>query len=178
MSSYNLLPNEVVLLNEERVFHGKRSSGELTLTNLNLIFAKKGAFGGSKGFQIFPVSQIKVYNGQAHALMSGSNNELEVYFLHSEEEFRFTSGGKKKIQTWIAKINEAVTGEPAAEVGGFAAQGAEKVAGLLKDTFGAFKSKPEAPVSVQTKCSLCGAPVSGVAGQTITCTYCDAAQQL
>jgi hypothetical protein len=185
MAKYDLLPNEIVLLKDDAVFHGKAASGELTLTNLNLFVMHKGMFGNSKGFQTFPVNQIKVYNGRAQALMNktrGGHEVLEVYFLDGEEEFRFSSGGKKKIQTWIGKINEAVTGQPAPEVGSFALPGVDLVAGVLKDTLGAFKSKrgakPAPLISVATKCVSCGAAVSGVQGQAITCPYCLAAQQL
>ena len=40
MAKYDLLPNEIVLLKDEAVFHGDRGSGELTLTNLNLVVTK------------------------------------------------------------------------------------------------------------------------------------------
>lgn len=189
MTKYDLLPNEIVLLKDDAVYHGDEGSGELTLTNLNLVVTRnimgRGLFGKSSvGIQTFPVNQIKVYNGQAHARMNTTRRGdlLEVYFLHGEEQFRFYNGGKKKIQTWIGKINEAVTGQPAAEVSSSALPGADLVAGMLKDTLGAFRSKlgarPEVPVSVATKCVSCGAPVGGVRGQTVTCPYCLAAQQL
>lgn len=189
VSKYNLMPNEVVLIEDDAVIHGKGASGELTLTNLNLVVMSKGMFGTSKGFQMFPVNQIKVLDGRAHVQLSKSHNgseALKVYFHHGEEEFRFLSGGKRKIPNWIAKINEAVTGQPAMEpepeVASRALPGADRVAGVLKDTLGAFRSKtvvtPEAPVSVATKCISCGAPASGLRGQAITCPYCDTAQQL
>ena len=190
MAEYDLLPNEMVLIKDDAVYHGDGRSGELTLTNLNLVLTKptkgSGLFAKSTlGFQTFPVNQIKLYNGQAQALMNktrGGHEVLEVYFLGGEEEFRFLSGGKKKIQTWIAKINEAVTGQPAAAAGSLALPGVDLVAGVLKDTLGVFKSKrgaqPEATVSVATKCVSCGAAVSGVEGQAIKCPYCLSVQQL
>jgi len=188
MAKYILQSNEVVLLKDEAVLHGKKVA-ELILTNLNLVVVGKGVLARSSGFQAFPVSQIKVHNGRAQALMTGTfgSETLEVYFLQGEEAFRFVNGGKKKVQIWIGKINEAVTGEPAVEVGSAAASGADRVAGALKDVMGAYKSfrgqKPSTPVSearigVAAKCVSCGAPVNGVKGQTITCTYCNAAQQL
>jgi hypothetical protein len=187
VSKYNLLPNEVVLVSDDAVVHGKGASGEVILTNLNLVVMNKGIFGNSNGFQLFPVNQIKIYNGQAQAQMSKARNGREVlvvHFGHGDEEFRFVRGGRQTIQTWIAKINEAVTGEPAVEteVASRALPGADRVAGVLKDTLGAFRSKrvatPEAPVSVTTKCISCGAPVNGRRGQAISCPYCDTAQQL
>ena len=191
MASYNLQSNEVVLLKDDSVYQGKKLV-ELILTNLNLVVVSKSVFLKPSASQTFPINQIKIYNGRAHAIagVRGGMEVLGVYFVHGEEEFRFLSDGKKKIQTWIGKINEAVTGEPAVEAASeasAAASGADRVAGALKDVMGAYKSfrgqkpatpVPEAPIRVAAKCVSCGAPVNGVKGQTITCTYCNAAQQL
>lgn len=196
MANYDLLPNEAVLIKDESVFRGGGSSIELILTNLNLIMVSEsiGFLKRRTETETIPVNQIKVHNGQAQALMtrSGNRDVLEVYFLHSQEQFRFSNGGKRTIQTWIGKINEAVTGQPAAEVelhgidlvadAISSVRGGDRVAGVLKDTFGAinFKrgAKPEAVVQIATKCISCGAAVSGVQGQTVSCSYCLSAQQL
>jgi hypothetical protein len=191
MAKYNLQPNEVVLLKDDSVMHGSGfMSGytdELILTNLNLVLTKKGTFGNSKGVRTFPVNQIKVYNQQAQARLGEARNGsalLEVYFLSGEEQFTFQGGGKKKVLTWVAKINEVVTGHAAPEVAGgtgLALPGAELVAGVLKDTLGVFKSKrgsKSAPVQIAAKCQNCGAPVAGLQGQQLTCAYCGSAQQL
>lgn len=189
-TQYNLQPNEVVVLKEERVMHGgiwSAYTDELILTNLNLVLVKKGLFGNSKGVLTFPVNQIKVHNQQAQAVVGKATNGtdlLEVYFLNGQEKFAFQTGGKKKINQWIASIHQAVTGEeaPAQQGTGMALPGAAVVAGVLKDTLGVFKSKlgagAEAPVKVSGTCRGCGAPVAGVQGQTATCEYCGSAQQL
>ncbi len=188
---YSLQPNEVVLLKEEYVAHGGRlatSTDQLILTNLNLVVAKKGMFGNSKEILVFPISQIKVWNGQAQALLGKSGTvgvyQLEVYFLNSQENFRFQTGGKKKILDWVAKIQQVVVGQstPIQNTAGLALPGAERVADTLKDTFDVFKSrfgaKPPAPSQVAGKCGSCGAPITGVGGQVTTCPYCGAPQQL
>jgi len=188
--AYGLQPNEVVLLKDERVMHGGMWSSytdELLLTNLNLVLLKKGMLGKPKDVLRFPLTQIKVYNQQAQAAigkgMTGSDL-LEVYFLNGQEQFAFQSGGTNKINEWIAKINQAVTGNeaPVQQSSSMALPGAEKVAGVLKDTLGVFKSKfgsqTEAPVRIAGKCRGCGAPLAGFRGQTITCAYCDSTQQL
>jgi hypothetical protein len=192
MAKYNLLPNEAVLLREDGIFHGKGLSGELILTNVNLVIMKEGLFGGSKGSRIFPLNQIKVYNGRVQALSgkSGSVDVLQVYFLHGVEEFRFGAGSKKKVQAWIGKINEAVTGEPAPLDTSTSHSGAEAVVAIVKDTLGAFKSAwggknagpasapTSLPVPVATKCNSCGSSLSGMQGQSVTCSYCDVSQKL
>lgn len=191
MAAYSLQPNEVMLLKEVGVSHGGLFSGftdELILTNLNLVLVKKGMLGNSKGVQVFPVSQIKVHNQQAQAILGKASNgldALDVYLLNGQEQFRFQSGGKRKILAWAAKINEVVTGQPAAQVrssASLAIPGAEAVAGALKDTFDVFKgkfgAKSAAPVATTGKCAACGAPMTGFQGQTATCEYCGSAQQL
>ena len=189
-SRYNLQPNEVVILKDERVMHGSFTAvytDELILTNLNLVLLKKGMFGNTKDILTFPINQIKVYNQQAQASIGKAANRtdlLEVYFLNGQEKFNFQSGGKRKLNEWIAKINQVVTGEEAPEKldSGMALPGAELVAGVLKDTFGVFKSKLGSksgiPVKVPIKCRSCGAPATGLQGQAITCEYCGSSRQL
>ncbi|MBX3116955.1 MAG: hypothetical protein KF808_06385 [Cryobacterium sp.] len=189
-AKYNLQPNEVVLIKDEKVMHGGFFSAytdELMLTNLNLVLVKKGMFGNSKGVLTFPLSQIKVFNQQAQAVVGkapNGTNLLEVYFLNGQEKFAFQWGGKNKINEWIAMIRRAVTGEeaPAQQTASMALPGAEMVAGVLRDTLGVFKSKlgakSEVPVKTAGKCRGCGAPVAGFQGQTVNCEYCGTAQQL
>lgn len=183
---YTLLPNEVVVLKADSAIRGRSTSCELMLTNLNLVVTAKNAFGGAKSVDCYPVNQIKVYNGQAQAKLSTTRglDVLAIYFRHGEEEFRFSTGGKRTIQTWVATINETVTGQPAVVASPSVAPGAERVVGMLKDTLGAFKSirssktEEPAPTAVATKCGSCGAPISGMRGQRVTCGYCDSAQHL
>lgn len=189
MAKYRLQPNEVVLLKDDSVMHGGVLSSytdELTLTNLNLVLTKKGIFGNSKALLIFPLTQIKVHDQVAQASIGTNNGTavLDVYFLDGEQRFNFQSGGKKKIQSWIVEINRAATGRDLPELvrSGMALPGSEIVAGVLRDTFGVFKSKlgapPAAIVSMAGKCTSCGAPIGGTRGQIITCNYCGSAQQL
>jgi len=185
---YSLQPNEVVILKEERVMHGGALAvytDQLILTNLNIVLVKKGLFGNAKGVRIFPVGHVKVYNGQAQAVIGKAANGtavLEVYFLDGQERFSFQSGGKKKLSEWVVRINEVVTGESQQLQPGMAVPGAELVAGVLKDTIGVFTSrlgsKSTAPVKVAGKCTACAAPLAGPQGQTVTCTYCGSTQQL
>lgn len=191
-AQYNLQPNEVVILKTAPIMHGggfgSTGTNELILTNLNLILVKTGMFGGSKGVLTFPLNQIKVHNQQAQVAIGKNRglDALEVYFVNGHESFSFGSGGKykKQVNEWVAKINFVVTGQdtPVQPVSNMALPGTELVAGVLKDTFGAFKSKlgskSVTPLNVVGKCSACGAPVTGVAGQPITCQYCGSAQQL
>lgn len=192
MTKYTLGPTEVVLMPEQSAVRGRNSSCDLVLTNLNLIVINKGIFGNSpfsnpKSIDTYPVKEIKIYNGQAQAQLTTSRGAgaLKIYFRHGEEEFRFVDGGTRKIQKWIAKINEAATGQPAVEPVPSAVPAADRVVGILKDTLGAFKSMrvptiatPAPPTPVATRCEACGAPMSGMRGSVVTCAYCDSSQHL
>lgn len=189
-AKYNLQPQEVMLLKESSVMHSGMLAAykdELMLTNQNLVLVKKGVLGNSKGILVLPLNQIKMHNKQPQVAIGkspGGSNVLEVYFQNRTEQFGFASGGKRKLNEWVAKIYEAVTGEsaPGHHDAGKALPGSEAVAGVLKDTIGVFKSKfgaaPEAPVKAGGQCRGCSAPLSGFQGQTVTCEYCLSPQQL
>lgn len=183
-AKYNLQPDEIVLLKEQKVTHGGPFSAytdELILTNQNLVLKENGLFGNSKGFRAFPLNQVKVHNNQAQALLGKAKNGsyvLEVYFLQGQETFGFQSGGKRKVLAWTTKINETVTGHvsPAADAlnTGLAIPGADYIAGTLKDTINVFKNKlgTKSATTVTGKCDGCGAGFSSFKGQVVTCDYC------
>ena len=60
--------------------------------------------------------------------------------------------------------------------------GVEILAETLKDTFDTFKAglgiKDAEPEKLSTKCSFCGAPLSGTVKQTFKCSFCDMEQTL
>ena len=191
MAGYNLQPNESIVLKRDDVAHGgllAAYTDELILTSQNLVLLKKGVFGNNKGIQVFPLQQIKIFQGQAQALLGGQNGSpaLDVYFQNGTEQFVF--GSKKEVTFWTQKINEVITGTRATMISPDASA-AEKAAEAVKDTVGAFKdalgfkSKAEAAaaaaaVPVAGACGSCGAPLSGIRGQVVTCSYCDAPTQL
>jgi len=191
MAKFNpqLQPNEVVLLKDERIAYNNSGmlTDELILTNLNLIHVQKSAFFERiKRVQVFPLNQIKVFNGQVWAVPGGSKNipSLEIDFVNGNHEvFSFGGENKKKIPLWISKINMAVTGNeiPVPNGSEWTIPGAGLVAGALKGTVDVFKKQfatpPPAPVSVATNCTGCGAPVSGIQGTAISCEYCGTVQQ-
>lgn len=188
MTEYTLQSNEVVILKEEDIISGAGSKrSDLILTNLSLLLVKKGFFGGAKGVVTFPLDQVKVHDHRAQAFLRRSSRGravLEVYFLNSQEWFRFRYGGKKKILDWAAAIDRLVTGaeNPDPSGGELALPGAELVAGMLKDTLSVFRSRlrpqNELPATTSGKCTACGAPISGRRASTISCPCCGTAQQL
>lgn len=190
-----LQPNEGIIFQSDNVRHGSSvwasSNDELILTNINIIYVAKNAFGKVKNIQKYPLNQLKVVNGQPQVMM-GKNSQggpqLQFYFRNGQESFEFSHFGRKEISKWIDGIYQAVTGNPvpATDRKNFMAiPGTEQVVGTVKDTIGAFKdalglkSKGNFETgNVTVKCIGCMAPLSGAKGETVRCKYCDTEQTL
>jgi len=189
-TEYQLLPNETIIMKSEQVYRGN-VSGELVLTNLNLIhITTKGAFKKAYITQQYPINQIK------QALL-GKNGNIDIYFMNGQELFRFWNSdtlfsdkkAEKEAIKWVSAVNQLVTGEDV-EINvsaKTAIPGTEMIADALGGTVDAFKgalgfkSKKSSIESIEKtakKCSSCGAMVSGKKGQIVRCSYCDADQQL
>ena len=192
MVNLNLQSNESVILQKEGVLCGGVMSAytnELYLTNINFILVRRGMFGSVKGIEKYPLRQIKIVNNQAQAIM-GSNpvngsKQLQVYMQNGQIAFEFQSGEKKAIQSFIEGINKALgCTPPDSAANSSALPGTQKVAETLRDTIGTFKGalgikgKSAQQENVTIKCIGCRAPLSGVKGQQIKCTYCDTKQTL
>lgn len=197
MAKYNVQPNEVVVLKAESVQTGDGFlavfTDDLVLTNLHLIRVSKGMFGNVKGIEYFPLARIKVFDNQAQAFLSKSGNgiaQLEVFFQDGEQVFKFRKGGKREIVKWVAAINRVVTGDgtAAGSSASKALPGTGAVAETLRDTFSQFKGvlgggavDPKAhgqPARASSKCSSCGATISGFTGTVAKCQYCDSESKL
>lgn len=195
MDKYNLQPNEYFILNNENVYNGN-TRGELILTNLNLVhIISKGIFKTTYIPQLYPINQIKVFNGKAQAIL-GEDGKIDIHFINGVESFKFWNDdvlfsakkAQKEASKWVNAINQLITGEVSETDTSVSSEvtGAEVIVGTIKDTFdtvkGTFgikqKSNIEMPTKAVKKCSCCGAPISGTKGQIIHCQYCDSDQQL
>ena len=186
MAKYTLKPEESFIMSCDRVLHGgafANYSNELLLTSQNIVLTSKGFLGNTKSIQIYPVQQIKVFNGRAQAVLGKQGNgspQLDVYFFNGQKSFGFED--KKEAAKWVEAINHLITGaaDDPLKTANKAIPGAEVIAGALKDTFATFKgvlgSKP--PEKVAQKCNTCGASLSGEKKQLVRCPYCDTEQQL
>jgi hypothetical protein len=184
-AEYKLLPNEAVIVKQERIMYGgaiANFTSELILTNINLVLISKGILGNAKNIQVFPIKQIKVFNNQAQVILSKTRGlwpQLEVYFINGNEKFGFES--KQEVVNWINKINQLVTGE-AVEMNVSTKEmlpGFEMVTDMLGDTVGTFKNmlgiKPrqsnyqikEVVEKVAVKCCFCGASIQGKKGHVV-----------
>lgn len=195
MEEYNFQPNESFILNSEHVRHGQ-TIGKLILTNLNLVYiTSKGVFKTTYIPQLYPINQIKVFNGKAQAIL-GKDGNIHIHFLNGQESFQFRNydtffsdkKAEKEAGIWVNAINQLITGQVSEIDTSFspAIAGVEVLAGTIKDTFDTFKgalgvksrNNNETPMKATKKCSFCGAPISGIKGQIGRCEYCDADQQL
>lgn len=183
MAGYRLQPNESFVHQSDRVHHGGLLAvfaNELILTNRNIVLVKKGVFGNSKGIQVFPLHQVKTSQGKAQAVVGKhpAFSTLDVYFQNGTEQFVFES--KKEATFWSQKINEVITGTPARMTDPDPSQ-TEVLVEQFMGVFG-LKSGAEAtaepPPVAAGDCVSCGAPISGVRGQTTVCGYCDTPNQL
>lgn len=192
MSKYELQSNESVILKQDRILHGgvmASFTDELILTNINIVLISKGVFGNTKRIQTFPLNQIKIFDGQAQALLGktgGGYPQLDVYFFNGQESFGFES--KREALKWVSNINKLVTGNDvksnttsnmAVPGSAYVAETIKGTVDTFKETFG-FKSKSnkEMDEKTVTKCKSCGAPISGDKGQIVRCQYCDSDHQL
>lgn len=195
MAKYNLQPNESFILNNENVRHGN-TSGELILTNLNLVYIiSKGVFRTTYITQLYPINQIKVFNGKAQAIL-GNDGNIDIHFINRMESFKFWNTdmlfslkkAEKEAGRWVNAINQLIIGQVSKidQPVSTSLASAEVIAGTIKDTFDIFKgalvgkskNNNEIPIKASKKCIFCGAPISGTKGQIVRCQYCDADQQL
>ena len=177
----NLGADEAVVLRIENVGYGSTfpipvNNSTLILTNKNLILLKKNLFGQISDTIRFPLSDIKVVNGQPQVRKGQLDivtHTLEVYFNTGMESFRFE--WESDIDKWVAHIVSQITGVPVKEkteedMIAEALQMAESLEApieKMRDIFGIKSTK-----IVSCKCPSCGAALTGLKGETAQCPYC------
>jgi hypothetical protein len=194
MANYNLQPNESIILKNENVYYGK-TSGELILTNLNLVFiTTKGMLKKKYVTKKYPVNQIKVFNEKAQVML-GKEGKIDIYFMNGQESFRFWNeamlfSGRKagnEAAGLAEAINQLLTGNTfdyktsksnAVPGVGFIAESLKDTFDTAKEALGIQSNSNEAIEKIAAKCSFCGAQLSGIAGSIVRCQYCDAEQRL
>ena len=162
------------------------------LTNLHIVASQRGMFGGVKSTMLYPLDQVKVFRDQVQAIPEGrdrNDGNLRIYFYQGEVHFRFQN--RREAMAWSQKIDEAITGRPAAATPVFAEAlpGAETVANVIKDTVGLFRhslgigtknagSGRDEPEQVSGTCTGCGAGIADFRNQVATCSYCGTVQRI
>lgn len=200
MANLQLLPNEAILLKDVAVAHGgvmAAFTDDLVLTNINIICVSKGIFGNQKKTYIFPLNQIKIFNGKPQAIAGKLSNGypcLEIYFINGMETFYFQN--KKYIDKWIDAITKALCGNSididntetekddslADEIHDmkeeFKAMGQELMGAFGFKSKNASHPKNSGDDRISKKCTSCSAPLIGKKGQIVRCKYCDTDQTL
>lgn len=185
---YDLQRNESVVYVQDRVRQGGARghlTDQLILTNKNLVLVKKGFFGGEKSVHVFPLNQIKVFDGEVQVRVGTHQSgypTLEVYFVNGQEAFIFMR--RREAADLAQMIEDVITGVGAHPIdsrdeGPMAAALGVQI-DVMKDMFGIRRrSQSTAAVPrVARECYACGAPLTGKQGQVATCSYCDTPIQL
>lgn len=120
MAAYTLKNGEEQLLTEARVSDRTKdntgmATGELVLTTEALVYNKKGAFGKDLGYDVYPLAEILVADGEPQVKVGtrlGLKN-LEIH-LADERVVRFGLGSDnsaKRVQKWVDAIKNTITGQ-------------------------------------------------------------------
>ena len=173
----HLNADETVVDRMSKVGYGGFFSGnnDLVLTNQNIILIKKGLFGDTQDVVKFPLSDLRVVNGEVQAKLGRPDNvtyTLDLYFDKGMESFSFE--WKDDVLKWIDKITEVITGvkverDEFAWVGETLAM-ADSVNSTIKNLKKTLGIKSTEQVSI--KCPSCGATLTGLEGETVKCPYC------
>lgn len=179
-------------MSNERVRH-QGTSGELMLTNLNLVFIKtKGLFRTTYIPVLYPIRNIKKYNEKAQLIL-GNDGSISIQFRDGQETFEFWNDdvlfsekkAAKEASRWAQAIDQLINGQvpDTIEPADPSRENVEVIAESLKDTIDIFKTALGAKSTakskaVAAKCSACQAPVSGLKGQIVHCQYCGSKQEL
>lgn len=198
MDEYNLEPGEFTIMQESSVIlldrSGEERLDEVVLTNKNLVLvntASQGLFKRTRYLKRCPLERIASPNGIPQAIVSKHKNDyrLQVVFDDETVALRFPANPKRTAERWAEGIRNAALGN----LSGIRTEDVlpPEVADLVdgaKGIFGAVfaggkkqSNAPEAskrPARITKKCVGCHAPLTGRAGETVTCAYCDTKQTL
>lgn len=192
MANYAFADDEHVVLKaqEVRLDTGKSFSiprgSELMLTNRNIVLTRKGLTGKVKGFDVFPLSDIRIVDGKPQCRLDKSEfMEVKLELLLKSGLVTFVFGsldGKKEIREWINAINQILMGHDAPQEslgkGRFESLvDEERIADAAGRIFGTFQNalkrkRTEAAEDVAAQCPSCNASVRGKPGTTVACPYC------
>lgn len=182
---YVVLKAQEVRLDSKKAFSSPRPS-ELMLTNHNIVMPRRGLTGKVKGYDVYPLANIRIVDGKPQCRLDTSDfmeTKLEVSFVDQLVSFEFGSlEAKREIREWINSIYQILLGVDAPEEafgkGKFESFFEEEnIADMAGRVFGSFENafqrkRAEAASDVSGRCPSCDASVKGRPGETITCPFC------
>lgn len=193
MHSIDLLPNEGIIEQFDGVgcespdFKGFER-GELTLTNMSLVFTytQIKMFGKDIDHTFsWALRDIKVVNGKPQLIIDkGDNHQCDILLRKGKIELRMES--HTDLMKLANGINKEITGSDEDIVGApktFISGIASMLSGATKEVAEAFTmsglAKPKgAGKAVSRTCLGCGAALHGTEGDTVICEYCGRTEQL
>lgn len=168
-------------------------ASELILTNHNIVLPVKGLTGKVKGYEVYPLRDIRIVDGRPQCRLDKSDFmdvKLELSMNQGLVSFKFGSlDNKKEVRAWINAIYQLLVGHDAPEEamgkGRFESMFDEFDEENVADTFGrmigtfegafegAFQKRRDTNAAdVSTRCPSCNASVKGRPGETAQCPYC------
>lgn len=197
MEDYNLDPGEFVIMQETpaELHSGKTVDklDEVVLTNRHLILVcsqQQGLFQKRRLLKRCPLEQTLDSQGfpQVVTTQLRDKNILQVLFSGENISVSFPNKSKHTIERWAEGIRNAAVGNlgeiktenPLPDELADFVDGAKNVVGTIFGKKNAPAAAPRAAVraTVARKCQGCHAPLTGRAGDAVTCLYCDTKQTL
>lgn len=189
---FNVPPGEQLILQENGVFwEGKNYGGqELYLTRRNIYYAIYSNWTNKlKDVVTIPINTISIHDGKAmvSAKKAFLQKSLIIYANNEKMVFLFENSPYNVVEQWANTISQMLLGQNASSSteSPQAIPGTEFIANTIKGTVDTFasafgiKGKHVGPKEmVNARCISCSAPLSGPAGSTVHCKYCDTDQVL
>ena len=197
MEDYNLDPGEFVIMQETpaELHSGKTVDklDEVVLTNRHLILVcsqQQGLFQKRRLLKRCPLEQTLDSQGfpQVVTTQLRDKNILQVLFSGENISVSFPNKSKQTVLRWAEGIRNAAVGNlgeiktenPLPDELADFVDGAKNVVGTLfgKKSTPAAEARKGGRAMVARKCQGCHAPLTGRAGDAVTCLYCDTKQTL
>ncbi|OUO33633.1 hypothetical protein [Olsenella sp. An293] len=195
MDDYNLEPGEFVIMQEASVkLDDDTTLDELVLTNQNLVLVttmSQELLRRSKFVKRCPLSRIRGSQEEPQALVTKYRESYYLQVVYPDETISvtFPSNTKRSAERWAEAIRNAAVGnlssiQPEDTLPPEIADFVDGAKGAFGAIFGGGK-KPadkngasQRPSSVTKRCMGCHAPITGRAGSTVICPYCDTKQTI
>ncbi len=197
MEDYNLDPGEFVIMQEAPAeLHSGKSVDkldEVVLTNRHLILVcsqQQGLFQKRRMLKRCPLEQTLDSQGfpQVVTTQLRDKNILQVLFSGENISVSFPNKSKQTVIRWAEGIRNAAIGDlgeiktenPLPDELADFVDGAKNVVGTIfgKKNAPAAEARKGGRAMVARKCQGCHAPLTGRAGDAVTCLYCDTKQTL
>ncbi len=191
MDLSTLSPDEGFILHDECICTTitMRGKCQVWLTNKNIILNKEKIL--SKSEEKYPLSELKVIDGSSQIMVERNcvtlafiNGIIQLDFMNENSAIRFADNvnhivtgepigtiAKTDDSYILSTVSNAISSTISTIAGGFAS-GIGRV--------GNMKSEIDRQQNgvVTKRCVGCGAPLSGMSGDSVVCSYCDTRQNL